>query len=82
MNPQQCQAARALLGWKCEDIETAAKKAKTELGVATVWRFEAGDSVRQSSIDKIKETLENAGVEFIAEKTASRTGGPGVRLKK
>lgn len=72
MNPNQCQAARALLGWTCEDVADAAG-----IGVATVWRFEAGDSVRQSSIDTIKAALETAGVEFIPE----NGGGPGVRLR-
>ena len=71
MNPNQCQAARALLGWRCEDVADAAG-----IGVATVWRFEAGENVRPSSIDAIRTALEAAGIEFIAE----NGGGPGVRL--
>ena len=71
MNPNQCQAARALLGWRCEDVADAAG-----IGVATVWRFEAGENMRPSSIDAIRTALEAAGIEFIAE----NGGGPGVRL--
>lgn len=71
MNPNQCQAARALLGWRCEDVADAAG-----IGVATVWRFEAGENVRPSSIDAIRTALEAAGIEFLAE----NGGGPGVRL--
>lgn len=71
MNPNQCQAARALLGWRCEDVADAAG-----IGVATVWRFEAGENVRPSSIDAIRTALEAAGIEFIAE----NGGGLGVRL--
>lgn len=72
MNLNQCQAARALLGWTCEDLAEAAG-----IGVATVWRFEAGDNVRDSSIDAIQKALEDAGIQFIPE----NGGGPGVRLK-
>ena len=72
MDPNQCQAARALLGWRCEDVADAAG-----VGIATVWRFEAGDGVRQSTIDTIRKALEDAGIEFIPE----NGGGPGVRLK-
>lgn len=72
MNQNQCQAARALLGWRCEGVADAAG-----IGVATVWRFEAGENVRQSSIDTIRKALEDAGIEFIPE----NGGGAGVRLK-
>ena len=71
MTPNQCQAARALLGWRCEDVADAAG-----IGVATVWRFEAGDNVRPSSIEAIRTALESAGSAFIAK----NGGGPGVRL--
>lgn len=73
MTPQQCQAARALLGWRCEEVAEAAG-----VGVATVWRFEAGGAVRESSIEKMRAGLIAGGIEFIER----NGGGEGVRLSK
>ncbi len=44
----------------------------------TIVRFERGDDLKQSTVDKIRSALEKAGVEFIDE----NGGGVGVRLKK
>jgi hypothetical protein len=41
-------------------------------------RIENGADAKQSTIDRLQDALETAGVEFIEE----NGGGPGVRLRK
>ena len=72
MQPIQCKMARTALGLGVRDLAAMAKVAQ-----ATVSRFGAGGQLRERTVDAIRETLEQAGVEFIAE----NGGGPGVRLK-
>lgn len=72
----QCRAARAMLGWSAADLANGAV-----VGVMTVHRFEGGETVRQSSIDKIRRAFEAAGVEFIPTGAASQNGGEGLRLR-
>ena len=67
----QIRAARALLGWRQEDL---AKAAKT--GLATIARIEQREGPAQghtSTIIRIQETLERAGVRF----TEDEIGGFG-----
>lgn len=52
--------ARAALGWSTTDLAQRA-----EVGVNTVNRFESGQDARMSSVEKLKDTLQAAGVEFI-----------------
>jgi transcriptional regulator with XRE-family HTH domain len=73
----QSRAARALLGWSQADLAKAAG-----LGVSTVRNFEKGRSDPYSrNLEAIRSALEEAGIEFIAGRSASMDGGPGVRLK-
>lgn len=65
--------ARVALGWSTQDL---AKRAG--VGVNTVNRFEAGNDARYSSVEKIREALEAAGIIFLD----ADTEGPGVRLRK
>ena len=71
----QIRAARALLGWRQEDLAKAAK-----VGLATIARIEQGKGIVQgnfSTIMKIQQTLEHHGISFIAD-----PGGViGVRLE-
>ena len=72
----QLRAARALLGWRQEDLAKA-----SGIGLATVARIEQGKGVVQgnfSTIVKIQQALERAGIRFIGE----AAGGIGVRLHK
>jgi len=72
----QIRAARALLGWRREDLAKAAK-----VGLATIARIEQGEGMVQgnfSTIMKIQEALEREGISFISEPK----GGFGVRLEK
>ena len=70
----QCRAARALVGWSQDELAEASK-----VGKATIANFELGKTKPYGrTLDDLIETLEAAGVEFIAE----NGGGSGVRLRK
>ena len=72
--PEQCRAARALLGWSQAALEETSKVAKK-----TIADFERGARTPYDrTLADIRAALESAGVEFIAEDG----GGAGVRLKK
>ena len=69
----QIRAARALLGWRQEDLAKAAK-----IGLATLARIEQGEGMVQgnfSTIVKLQSALEKRGISFIIE-----NDGFGVRL--
>ena len=74
---EQLRAARSLLGWSQTEL---AKRAG--LSLPTVKRVEredgSGPNVSEEARNKLRATLEKAGVEFISE----NGGGPGVRLRK
>ena len=58
----QLRAARALLGWRQNDLAKA-----SGVGLATVARIEQGKGVVQgnfSTIVKLQQTLERAGISF------------------
>lgn len=65
--------ARTALGLGVRELAEIA-----DMSPDTVARFEGGDRMRYSTIEKIQKTLEKAGVKFIDE----NGGGVGVRLKK
>jgi len=70
----QLRAARALLGWRQNDLAKA-----SGVGLATVARIEQGKGVVQgnfSTIVKLQQTLEGARISFIDD----LNGGIGVRL--
>ena len=72
----QLRAARALLGWRQEDLAKA-----SGVGLATVARIEQGKGVVQgnfSTIVKIQQALERAGISFIDDPAV----GIGVRLHR
>ena len=70
---EQCRMARAALGWGVRDLA-----AKAEVSHGTIQRLERGETLRPLTARAIREAMEAAGVQFIAE----NGGGPGVRLKK
>ena len=72
---EQLRAARGLLGWSQSKLA-----ARAGLSLPTVKRVEAdlGPRVSDEARNKLRRTLESAGVEFIDE----NGGGPGVRLRK
>jgi transcriptional regulator with XRE-family HTH domain len=73
----QIRAARALLGWRQDDIARAAK-----ISVATIRRIESQEELSTGNVStllKIQAAFEQAGVQFIDE---DETGGFGVRMEK
>jgi transcriptional regulator with XRE-family HTH domain len=74
---EQLRAARSLLGWSQTELAQQAG-----LSLPTVKRVEReggdGPNVSEEARNKLRITLERAGIEFIAE----NGGGPGVRLQK
>ena len=73
MKPIQLRMARTAVGWGVREL---AKKAGVTAN--TVSRIENGADAKQSTINRLRQSLEAAGVEFIDE----NGGGPGVRLRK
>jgi transcriptional regulator with XRE-family HTH domain len=75
ITPEQCRAARILTGLSASDLAISAG-----IGIASVKRFESGQSVAASTKFAIGGALTRSGVIFIAEGEASASGGAGVRL--
>ncbi|BBK31505.1 transcriptional regulator [Allostella humosa] len=69
----QCKMARAALGMGVRDLAAAAA-----VSPDTIARLERGETLYPRTIAAIRNALEAAGVEFIAE----NGGGAGVRLRK
>ncbi|WP_339864830.1 helix-turn-helix domain-containing protein [Paremcibacter congregatus] len=81
--PKILKAARALAGWKQSKLAQAA-----DVNVNTVVRLESEtdwekkwETPTVGTLNKIRKSLEKAGVEFIEKDERSEDGGPGVRLK-
>jgi transcriptional regulator with XRE-family HTH domain len=73
MKAIQVRMARAAVGWGVREL---AKKAGVTAN--TVTRIENGADAKQSTMDRLQQALESAGIEFLDE----NGGGPGVRLRK
>jgi len=77
LQAMQIRAARALLGWRQEDLSKAAG-----VGAATIHRIEKGHGPvlgNVSTVMKIQVAFEQAGIQFIDDDDA---GGIGVRISK
>jgi transcriptional regulator with XRE-family HTH domain len=74
MTPEQCCAARALLGWSQDELAQVSQVHKS-----TIMLFELGKRPPYArSLDDLRDALEAAGVIFVEE----NGDGPGVRLRK
>jgi transcriptional regulator with XRE-family HTH domain len=73
MTPIQLRMARAAVGWGVRELAE-----KAGVTANTVTRIENGSDARLSTVDRLRQALEAAGVVFIDE----NGGGPGVRLRK
>lgn len=74
MTPAQCRAARALIGMNQTELAEAAG-----FGLSTIVDFEKERRVVSTTAQiRMREALEEAGVEFIEE----NGGGAGVRLRR
>lgn len=72
LSSAQCRAARAMIGWSREDLA-----AKSGVSRPTLADFETDKrKPYDRTIADIRRTLEEAGLEFIAE----NGGGAGVRF--
>jgi transcriptional regulator with XRE-family HTH domain len=72
----QIKAARALLGWRQDDLARAAR-----VGIATVRRIEGQDGLAMGNVStlfRIEQAFERAGIRII---DADAEGGIGVRLE-
>jgi transcriptional regulator with XRE-family HTH domain len=77
LEPPQIRAARALLGWRQEDLSKAAG-----VGTATIQRIEKSRRPITgyiSTLVRIQSAFEDAGILFI---DADEAGGFGVRMTK
>jgi transcriptional regulator with XRE-family HTH domain len=72
MKAVQIRMARAAVGWGVRDLAE-----KAGITANTVTRIENGADAKQSTMDRLRQALEAAGIEFINE----NGGGPGVRLR-
>ena len=71
----QLRASRAMLKWSIDDLSN-----KSGIGTTTLKRLESADGVPNAqvrTIEVIKKTLEEAGIEFIG----TPESGAGVRWK-
>lgn len=72
----QMRAARAMLGWRMEDLS-----AKAGVSLASIKNIERGvTDPRASTLRSIQVALESAGIVFL-DTGDMRPGGKGVRLK-
>jgi transcriptional regulator with XRE-family HTH domain len=77
LEPAQIRAARALLGWRQDDLSKA-----SSVGTATIRRIENGGSPITgyvSTVMRLEAAFEKAGILFI---TDDEIAGIGVRLAK
>ncbi len=73
ISPQQCRAARAMLGWSQGQLAE-----KSQVAKKTIADFERVATTPQSrTLSTLRDTLEGAGIVFIAE----NGGGAGIRMK-
>lgn len=69
LHPIHTRLGRTALKWSAQDLADHA-----DVGIATLWRFEAGDNVRASSKRALIDALERGGVVLL------NGNSPGVRL--
>jgi transcriptional regulator with XRE-family HTH domain len=78
LTPEQCRAARAILGWSRDDL---ARRSKVSAG--TVVAFETGGSdAKVSTLQKLRKAFTDAGIVMIEDSAPSLDGGAGLRLRK
>jgi transcriptional regulator with XRE-family HTH domain len=86
VTPAQCIAARMLLKWSTRELAR-----QTGTAASTIQKFEnGGRNTHQFVVDRIRQTLVTAGIEFIPSETAhdaaaqaraiELSDGSGVRL--
>ena len=71
MLPIQCKMARVAVGWGMRDLARVAN-----VSMDTVIRLERGESMKEATIERLRITLNAAGIEF------DDGDAPGVRLRR
>jgi len=66
----QCRAGRGAINWKAQDLAEA-----SGLSRRTVEDFERGKAIKESSVERIAQALEAAGVRFTDEGCICLPGG-------
>ncbi|MEE1612063.1 helix-turn-helix domain-containing protein [Microvirga sp. CF3016] len=75
LDPAQCRAARALIGWSRETLSE-----RCGVAASTLADFEASKRTPYArTLVDVRKALEAGGVEFLEAKTGTASG-PGVRL--
>lgn len=69
----QCRLARTALGWGIRELAKAA-----HVSQQTISRLEKDEQLREPTLKRIQNALEEAGIEFIPE----NGGGVGIRFRK
>ena len=65
ITPQQCIAARALLGWNQPDLSRAIRQSGGKLSVTAITNFETGKHMRLSNKQLIKKHLNYMALIFL-----------------
>lgn len=76
MTPEQCRAARALVGMSQAEL---AKRSGRGLSTIQDFELERRSTVSADAIEDMRSVLTKHGVEFIAQ---TKDKGPGVRLSE
>lgn len=74
MLPIHLRLARVALNWSVRELE-----ARSGVGRNTISRYESGNEIVASSLNKLERVLTEYGVIFLHE---DETHGPGIRLKR
>lgn len=59
MDPHQCRAARAILGWSGIDLAE-----RSSVSLRSIRRFEAGDEILHCNSVKLQRAFHDAGIAF------------------
>jgi ribosome-binding protein aMBF1 (putative translation factor) len=78
LTPEQCRAARAMLGWSREEL---AKRAQVSTNTVVGFELLGADS-KVSTLQKLRRAFIAAGIDLIEDGSSSPDGGPGVRWRK
>lgn len=54
------KASRLLLNWSQEQLAT-----KSKIAIGTISRFEAGAGMRQETMERLVQAIQDGGIEFI-----------------
>lgn len=77
ITPEQCRAARGLLGWSQGELADNAGLTKL-----TISSFERGGAMRANNNELLEMAFDDGGVMFVDDGETSKAGGAGVRLQK